>query len=79
MDRVDLSRPDCLTACFGSSYGKAIVHAGSYCKHGASYRRFSPREVARLLGFSPSMLLPETVSYRRLWKLLGNSLSISCG
>lgn len=76
MDRVDPSLPDCRTACFGSSYGKSILHAGSYCRIGTGYRRFSPQEVSRLLGFPRTMWLPETMGYRRLWKLLGNSLSI---
>ena len=76
MDRVDLSKADCITACFGSSYGKSLLHAGSYCMEADRMRRFAPSEVARLLGFPSSFLLPDDLSYRRLWKLLGNSLSI---
>lgn len=76
MNRVDPAIPHNVTACFGSSYGKSLLHAGSYCAQQGTYRRFSPSEVARLLGFPIAFKLPEDLRYRRLWKLLGNSLSI---
>lgn len=76
MDRVDHLQPECVTACFGSSYGKSLLHAGSYCMENGSLRRFAPAEVLRLLGFPSSFMLPPDLSYRRLWKLLGNSLAI---
>lgn len=76
MDRVDLEDPEAVTACFGSSYGKSILHAGSYVAAQDHWRRFSPAEVARLLGFPPSFSIPTEYGYRRAWKLLGNSLSI---
>ncbi len=76
MDRVDPIVPGSITACFGSSYGKSFLHAGSYCQQDDTWRRFAPAEVARLLGFPKSFTLPTTLSYRRLWQLLGNSLSI---
>lgn len=76
MDRVDPSRRDSVTACFGSSYGKSLLHAGSYCANDGSWRRFSPAEVARLLGYPQSFRLAEDMNYRQLWRLLGNSLSI---
>ncbi len=77
MDRVKTDQPDCITACFGSSYGKALLHAGSYAIQPSNQlRRFSPDEVARLLGFPNDYRWPPEMSYRRRWKLLGNSLSI---
>lgn len=82
IDRVDANDPSCVTACFGSSYGKVIPRAGSYLQVGQRYRRFAPREVARLLGYSDEFCLclerdvPEAVRNRKLWKLLGNSLSL---
>ncbi|MCC6509178.1 MAG: DNA cytosine methyltransferase [Pirellulaceae bacterium] len=76
MDRIRLDEPDCVTACFGSSYGKSLLHAGSYITNGSQWRRFAPQEVARLLGFPATFVLPERLSPRRAWKLLGNSLSI---
>ncbi len=76
MDRVSVATESAITACFAASYGKAIVRSGSYLETESGYRRFSPREVARLLGFSDDFLLPDTISVQRQWHLLGNSLSL---
>ncbi|MFN5919121.1 MAG: DNA cytosine methyltransferase, partial [Planctomycetota bacterium] len=76
LDRVNLADAQVTTACFGSSYGKAITRSGSYLWQDNGYRRFSPREVANLLGFPKDFILPETLTCRRLWNLLGNSLSL---
>ena len=65
-----------ITACFASSYGRAVVRSGSYLETHWGYRRFSPREVARLLGFSDAFQLPSSLSIERQWHLLGNSLSL---
>ncbi len=76
IDRCDpiQERP---TACFGSSYGRSLLNSGSYLQlPDRGYRRFSPREVANLLGFPQSFTLPDTCRTRTLWKLLGNSLSL---
>ncbi|MEO8269718.1 MAG: DNA cytosine methyltransferase [Aureliella sp.] len=75
LDRVSLSSS--VTACFAGSYGKTILHAGSYLKCGSGYRRFSPREVARQMGFGDTFRL-DGLSRRATWKLLGNSLSLPC-
>lgn len=75
LDRVNLCSQH--TACFAGSYGKTILHAGSYLQCGAGFRRFSPREVARLLGFGDTFRL-DGLSHRSAWKLLGNSLSLPC-
>ncbi len=76
LDRVESSAMDTtLTACFAASYGKTILRAGSYLECGAGYRRFSPREVARLLGF-PDQFRLSGLSPRAAWRLLGNSLSL---
>ena len=76
MDRVSVSNESAVTACFASSYGKATVRSGSYLETPWGYRRFSPREVARLLGFHDGFHLPNTLSIQRQWHLLGNSLSL---
>jgi site-specific DNA-cytosine methylase len=75
MDRVS-ANDSAVTACFAASYGKAIVRSGSYLETETGYRRFSPREVARLLGFGDDFLLPGKLSVQRQWHLLGNSLSL---
>lgn len=84
MDRVAITNDTAIgnsdqppiTACFASSYGKAVVRSGSYLETEWGYRRFSPREVARLLGFSDTFRLPESLSIERQWHMLGNSLSL---
>jgi site-specific DNA-cytosine methylase len=82
---LDLMMPgfERATACFAGSYGKTWLHAGSYLSTDCGVRRFAPREVARFLGFPDSFALPAlsasvSQSDRKLWKLLGNSLSIPC-
>lgn len=76
MDRVNLNDVGAVTACFGSSYGKSLLRAGSYLVDGSRWRRFTPSEVARLLGLPPTFSMPEHIGTRRRWQLLGNSLSI---
>lgn len=83
LDRIDpqSAKP---TSCFTASYGKAILRSGSYLLNAESVRRFTPREVARYLGFPDSFQLPgefgsggdRGFSCRSGWKLLGNSLSL---
>ena len=76
MDRVAWSNSPVVTSCFAASYGKSIVRSGSYLETTTGYRRFSPREVARILGFNEDFSLPSTISMERQWHLLGNSLSL---
>lgn len=76
LDVIDPEEPDAIAACFASSYGKAIVRSGSVIRCASGLRRFAPREVANLLGFSKHFTWPDHLSPRRLWHLLGNSLAI---
>lgn len=77
IDRVDPANANAVTACFASSYGKSLLRSGSYLQSGKRYRRFSPREVATLMGYPLEFNLADDMSERTLWKLLGNSLSIA--
>jgi site-specific DNA-cytosine methylase len=77
LDRLTASRVKEPAACFGSSYGVASSGSGSYLEIDAGkYRRFSPEEVLRLLGFSDSFQFAEGLTLRKKWSLAGNSLSI---
>ncbi|MFO0014083.1 MAG: DNA cytosine methyltransferase [Planctomycetota bacterium] len=76
LDIVEADDPFAVAACFGSSYGRVVTKAGSYVKTDFGLRRFAPREVANILGFPSSFVLPDHFSARRLWQLLGNSLSL---
>ncbi len=72
-----------LTRCFTSAYGKSHVQSGSYLKFQNSngqnrFRRLSPTESLRLLGFSSCYQLPDGLSARQFWKLIGNSVSVPC-
>lgn len=75
LDRIEDCDSDRVTACFAGSYGKTLLQAGSYLRCGAGYRRFSPNEMARLLGF-PERFDLLGLNSRTAWKLLGNSLSL---
>ena len=66
------------TRCFTSAYGRSLIRSGSYLKTDAGYRRFSPREVSRLLGFPASFRFPNDLTTPQLFKLLGNSISVPC-
>jgi site-specific DNA-cytosine methylase len=69
---------DLSTRCFTSAYGRSFVRSGSYLQTETGFRRFSPTEQARLLGFPRTFVLPEQLSIHQLWKLLGNTVSIPC-
>jgi site-specific DNA-cytosine methylase len=76
IDRVNPHDASAIAACFASSYGRSIIHSGSYIIDGGRFRRFTPREVARLLGFPDDFLLPKELDHRTLWRLLGNSVNV---
>jgi DNA (cytosine-5)-methyltransferase 1 len=64
-------------AVFGSSYGRAIHGAGSYFNDGAGIRRFTPREILRLLHFPEGFDFPPNMRLRSQYKLSGNSVNVS--
>lgn len=77
LDRMTLGGEDKPTACFGSSYGVASSGAGSYVEYEPGrFRRFSPREVLRLLGFPETFRIDPAIPLKKQWKLVGNSLSL---
>lgn len=73
-----VSPNDRISRCFTSAYGKSLVRSGSYLETDIGFRRFSPSEQARLLGFPEQFNLPESLNTRQLWKLLGNTVSVPC-
>ncbi len=76
---INIATPDSkITRCFTSAYGRSFVQSGSYLKRADGYRRFSPTEVCRLLGFPGEFQLPLDLPTHKLWKMIGNSVSIPC-
>lgn len=73
---LDPADPAAYTTCFIGGYGRSIVNAGSYLRHGGTVRRFTPGEIARLLHFPAGFSFPDTLPLRKQWHLVGNSLSI---
>lgn len=77
LDRLTSARDEEPTACFGSSYGVASSGSGSYVEFEPDrYRRFSPEEMLRLLGFPSSFKLDGSSSLKKQWSLAGNTLSL---
>jgi DNA (cytosine-5)-methyltransferase 1 len=64
------------TFCYTSAYGKSPVFAGSYVKDMTGIRRLSPREILRLHHFPDTYELPPSLTLRRAYHLVGNSLSV---
>jgi site-specific DNA-cytosine methylase len=74
---LDLVSPgDRRSACFIAGYGQRLVGSGSFLRTARGVRRFSPAEIARLLGLPASFRFPPELSLERRYRLLGNSLSI---
>ena len=76
MHIIQLNQQHEIANCFTSAYGNSPVRAGSYLEFASSVRRFSPLEIARLLGFPDSFFWPTHLSLRQKWKLIGNSISV---
>ena len=64
------------STCFIGGYGRRFVGSGPFLKTERGVRRFSPSEVARLLGLPATFRFPEQLSLEARYKLLGNGLSI---
>ena len=78
-DAINVVSPESdFTRCFTSAYGRSIVRSGSYLQTDDGFRRFSPTEQCRLLGFPRDFQLPPEMSALQLWKLIGNTVSIPC-
>ncbi|TXD34290.1 DNA methyltransferase [Lujinxingia vulgaris] len=69
--------PGRIANTFTGAYGKTWQAAGAYLRMAdGRVRRFTPREMLGLMGFSPDFGFPDHVSLRQRYKLIGNSLSV---
>jgi site-specific DNA-cytosine methylase len=75
---ADRFEEDERTNCFTSAYGRSPTRCGSYLAvtESGAVRRFAPREVLTLLDFPESYQLPQEMPPRKLWPLVGNSLTL---
>ena len=74
---LDLVTPgDHRSACFIGGYGRRFVGSGSFLKTEHGVRRFSPTEVAHLLGLPEGFRVPKALPLDARYRLLGNGLSI---
>jgi site-specific DNA-cytosine methylase len=64
------------SACFTGGYGKVYVGGGSFLETHKGVRRFSPGEIARLMGHPPGFGFPRWVPLNTQYRLLGNGLCI---
>lgn len=78
LHRIDADDSSAVTACFTSAYGKSVVRAGSYvhCRQRNITRKFSPHEIARLMGFRAGFRWTSVPHLRRRYSLVGNSLAV---
>lgn len=82
LHRVNAADEGALTTCFTAAYGRSFVRSGSYLElPEGRLRRFSPREVLRLLGFPAAFGFPpalgrDAAALRLAYRLAGNSLSL---
>jgi DNA (cytosine-5)-methyltransferase 1/tRNA (cytosine38-C5)-methyltransferase len=64
------------SACFIGGYGQRYVGSGSFLRTERGIRRFSPGEVARLLGLPAEFQFPDDLGLEQRYRLLGNGLSL---
>lgn len=75
-DQVTASATGEMSSCFTRGYATSILRCGSLLRTPKGVRKFTSREIARLLGFEDDLNWPQTIPERRRIQLLGNSLSL---
>ncbi|MDR3670829.1 MAG: DNA cytosine methyltransferase [Holophaga sp.] len=74
---LDLATPESRrTACFIGGYGQRFVGSGSFLQTPRGIRRFSPAEIARLMGLPEDFRFPPETRLEQRYRLLGNGLSL---
>jgi site-specific DNA-cytosine methylase len=64
------------STCFIGGYAGRYVGSGSFLRTARGVRRFSPSEIARIMGLPDAFRFPGGVSLDQQYKLLGNGLNI---
>ncbi|MEC9440435.1 MAG: DNA cytosine methyltransferase [Myxococcota bacterium] len=74
---VDIEDDEAITNCFTSAYGKTYRYSGSYFRHPDGRVRYAdPNELLALLHFPLPFHFPDSVTRKRRYKYIGNSLSV---
>ncbi len=78
MNILDIHDSTAISACFTSAYGKSHIKSGSYlrCHNRHLVRRFSPNEIANLMGFRENFFSSSELGQRSQYRLIGNSLAV---
>jgi len=76
LDVLDGKDQTARAICFTSGYFRCRKAAGSMLRDEMGVRYFHPREILALLGFSPRFVLPQDLSAKVVYKLLGNSVDV---
>ena len=78
MNILDSKCSAAISSCFTSAYGKSPIKSGSYlhCPTSHVVRRFSPNEIAKLMGFRENFFSSSELGQRSQYRLIGNSLAV---
>lgn len=75
----DAAGGDARAICFTSGYARTMKAGGSFLRmEDGTLRRFSPKEIVRLLGFPESFRFPLHLDLKAQWRLAGNSVDLTC-
>ncbi len=74
---VDEDDASAIAICFTKGYWRCKLASGSLIRtKSGAVRRFSPKEILRLFGFSDSFEFPPQCALPTIWQLLGNAVDI---
>jgi DNA (cytosine-5)-methyltransferase 1 len=74
---IDEQNVEAIAICFTKGYWRCKLASGSLIRMAdGGVRRFSPREMLRLFGFSDAFQFPTNYSLPKIWQLIGNAVDV---
>jgi DNA (cytosine-5)-methyltransferase 1 len=74
---IDQQNLEAIAICFTKGYWRCKLASGSLIQMpDGGVRRFSPREMLRLFGFSDAFQFPTHYSLPKIWQLVGNAVDV---
>jgi DNA (cytosine-5)-methyltransferase 1 len=74
---IDQQDAEAIAICFTKGYWRCKLASGSLMRMAdGGVRRFSPREMLRLFGFSDAFQFPAHYSLPKIWQLVGNAVDV---